>query len=154
MIRRASDADSNGILSCLRTAFEPYRKDYTQAAFEDTVLTVASLRERQKVMSVFVAVTELGEVIGTIACQALRGGEGHLRGMAVNPAWHSQGISKRLLDTAESELRAQGCTRITLDTTQYLQRAIRFYERNGYRASGRISDFFGMPLYEYVKPIA
>jgi hypothetical protein len=28
---------------------------------------------------------------------------------------------------------------------------MRFYERHGYRRSGRISDFFGMPLIEYVK---
>ena len=34
-----------------------------------------------------------------------------------------------------------------------LQRAIRFYERNGYRPSGRVADFFGMPLFEYVKPL-
>ena len=31
--------------------------------------------------------------------------------------------------------------------------AIRFYERNGYVASGRVGDFFGMPLYEYLKPL-
>ena len=29
----------------------------------------------------------------------------------------------------------------------------RFYERNGYRASGKVGDHFGMPLYEYVKAI-
>jgi len=28
---------------------------------------------------------------------------------------------------------------------------MRFYERHGYRRSGKIGDFFGMALIEYVK---
>jgi hypothetical protein len=30
---------------------------------------------------------------------------------------------------------------------------MRFYERHGYRRSGRVQDFFGMPLIEYAKDI-
>ena len=45
-----------------------------------------------------------------------------------------------------------GCQRIALDTTQPLERAMRFYEKNGYQRSGKVSDLFGMPLVEYVKP--
>jgi len=30
---------------------------------------------------------------------------------------------------------------------------MRFYEKHGYRRSGKVSDFFGMPLVEYVKPV-
>jgi GNAT superfamily N-acetyltransferase len=60
-------------------------------------------------------------------------------------------VGAGLLAVAERYLARQGCSRITLDTTQVLQRAIRFYERNGYVATGHVSDFFGMPLYEYAK---
>jgi hypothetical protein len=38
-----------------------------------------------------------------------------------------------------------------LDTTEPLQRAMGFYEKHGYRRSGKVSDFFGMPLVEYQK---
>src|SRR5262249_29899150 len=34
-----------------------------------------------------------------------------------------------------------------------LARAVRFYEAHGFRASGRLSDFFGMELIEYVKAL-
>jgi len=71
--------------------------------------------------------------------------------MAVRPAFHGQGVADRLLEAVEDELRARGCAVATLDTTEPLRRAVRFYERHGYRASGRISDFFGMPVFEYVK---
>jgi ribosomal protein S18 acetylase RimI-like enzyme len=151
LIRPAVDADVDGILSCLSSAFQPYEHEYTPAAFEDTILTRDTLRARMKVMSVFVAVAESGEIVGSIACHLMHEGEGHLRGLAVDPRGHGRGISQQLLDRAESELQAEGCRRVTLDTTQYLQRAIRFYERNGYRRSGAVGDFFGMPLYEYVK---
>jgi ribosomal protein S18 acetylase RimI-like enzyme len=152
-IRRATNADAQGILDCLRVAFEPYRASYTPQAFADTVLTPATVHQRLAAMSAFVAVSESGEIVGTIGCNLISPDEGHIRGMAVRPDSQGSGIAKRLLDAVESELRQRGCGRVSLDTTEPLQRAIRFYEKNGYRASGKVADFFGMPLFEYVKPL-
>ncbi len=153
VIRQSTPDDAAGILACLHSAFAAYQKDYTPAAFEDTVLTRETLIERQKTMAIFVAETASGAIVGTIACGVVGGDEGHLRGMAVHPAWHGFGIAQQLLERAETELRKLRCRRITLDTTEYLKRAIRFYERNGYKPSGKVSDFFGMPLHEYRKPL-
>jgi len=63
-------------------------------------------------------------------------------------------MAAMLLTAAEAELRSQHCTRITLDTTEPRARAMRFYEKYGYRRSGKVADFFGMPLFEYVKILA
>lgn len=82
------------------------------------------------------------------------GAEGHLRGVAVSPEWQGSGVATALLRAAENELRTNGCTFVTLDTTAPLKRATRFYEKHGFSASGRVSDFFGMPLYEYAKPLS
>ncbi len=150
-IRKAGSADTQGILECLRLAFEPYRLQYTPAAFEDTVLTPKTLEQRLADMCVFVAASSAGLIIGTIAYKLAETREGHIRGMAVHPDWLGSGAALRLLEAVESALRSQGCSRISLDTTQPLQRAIRFYERNGFRATGKVTDFFGMPLYEYLK---
>jgi putative acetyltransferase len=105
-------------------------------------------------MTVLVALSSMGEIVGTIGCAAAGKGEGHIRGMAVLPAWQGRGAAAKLLRAAEEELRARGCRRVTLDTTEPLKRAARFYEKNGYRASGRVADFFGMPLFEYIKHVA
>jgi putative acetyltransferase len=103
---------------------------------------------------VFVAVgRNNGDIVGTVACNMVSPQEGHLRGMAVLEAWQGAGVAQQLLEHAETELRLQGCARITLDTTEPLKRAICFYERNGFRLSGRVTDFFGMPLYEYLKSL-
>jgi ribosomal protein S18 acetylase RimI-like enzyme len=153
VIRRATRADLPAVLECLAAAFEPYRSRYTPAAFEDTVLTLETAARRLQEMTIFVAETEAQLIAGTIAVAAAGSGEGHVRGMAVYPAFQGSGVARQLLDAAERELKALGCSRVTLDTTQPLERAIRFYERCGYRATGVVRDFFGMPLFEYAKDL-
>lgn len=148
------ESDAFGILECLRIAFEPYRTQYTPGAFSDTVLTPETIQDRLGQMAVFVAVTATNQIVGAIACAVIDATEGHLRGMAVLPEWHGGGIAEELLQSAEAELAARRCSRITLDTTEPLQRAMRFYEKHGYVASGRTTDFFGMTLREYVKELS
>jgi putative acetyltransferase len=152
-IRRATREDAHGILLCLRSAFAPFESSYTPAAYADTVLSLETLEARLHAMLLFVAVSESGQIIGTIGCAPAPNAEGHLRGMAVLPEEQGAGLSEQLLACAETALRELGCLRVTLDTTAPLQRAVRFYERNGYRRTGRVTDFFGMPLYEYAKAL-
>ena len=153
-IRNANEADAPAILACLAAAFAPYRNSYTPAGFTDTVPTLETIQQRLTSMCVLVALNEAREIVGTIACSVIGQSEGHLRGMAVLPAWQGRGIAEQLLRTAENELLSRKCLLITLDTTEPLQRAMRFYERQGYRRSGKVTDFFGMPLHEYVKDFA
>lgn len=150
-IRQAAISDADGILNCLRAAFEPFRSAYTDGAYQDTVLTGESLARRLAEMTVLVAVGGSGRVIGTIACKVSGDAEGHLRGMAVLPECQGSGIAHQLLERAEAELMKEGCSRVSLDTTEPLERAMQFYEWHGYRRSGRTQDFFGMTLIEYGK---
>jgi N-acetylglutamate synthase-like GNAT family acetyltransferase len=148
-IRRADSNDGEAIVACLAAAFAPYCYSYTPAAFTDTVLDSRLVQRRLREMCVFVAVSE-GNVVGTLACSA-SDKEGHLRGMAVLPDWQGSGVASALLQAAETEIRTKHCKRVTLNTTEPLARAMRFYARHGFTRSGRVSDFFGMPLHEWVK---
>jgi len=148
-IRKASARDADGILACLWAAFERYRTQYTPEGFADTVLDSKTIQARLREMNVLVAVAE-EQIVGTIG-YGIKGEEGHLRGMAVHPDWQGTGVAQALLRAAENELQTNGCKFVTLDTTEPLKRATRFYEKNGFSASGRVSDFFAMPLYEYSK---
>ena len=118
------------------------------------MLTPETIRQRLATMCVFVATSQAGEIVGTVACNVVNSEEGHVRGMAVRPAWHGAGLASELLASVESELRDRKCSRISLDTTAPLKRATRFYEKHGYRRSGKVTDFFGMQLFEYVKELA
>jgi len=152
-IRTATLEDAAGILDVLRAAFVEYRCDYTEAAYLDTVLTRDSLRTRLANSMVFVALDHADQVVGTVSCNQINNREGHVRGMAVRPEWQGAGLAAQLLQCAEAELSERSCAVVTLDTTQPLRRAMRFYERNGYKASGKVRDFFGMPLMEYAKKL-
>jgi RimJ/RimL family protein N-acetyltransferase len=153
-IRNATADDCRGILECLASAFAPFRESYTPDAFLDTVLTPDTVKKRLQEMVVLVALLDTGGVVGTIGCKVVHEFEGHLRGMAVRPEWQGSGVAAELLARAEEELRNAGCSAITLDTTEPLKRAMWFYEKHGFRATGRVGKFFGMPLLEYRKEIA
>jgi len=105
-------------------------------------------------MVVLVAESPSGAILGTITGAPVVPPGGHLRGMAVRPAAQGTGVAEELLRAALEALRARGCQRVTLDTTMPLTRAARFYERHGFRKTGRVTDFFGMPLVEYARSIA
>lgn len=152
-IRCAASKDAAGMLDCLRLAFEPFRELYTHAAYEDTVLMPETMSLRLASMQAYVAVTDSDRVIGTIACSVVSKEKGHLRGMAVVPEWQGRGLAGALLKTAETALIEKGCSLVTLDTTEPLERAISFYKRNGFSATGKVTHYFGMPLYQYAKTL-
>ena len=152
-IRPALISDAEEIQACLRTAFAHFLDSYTREAFLDTVPTVENVRGRFHSMSLFVAEDGERKVIGTVAWYLKSAEEGYLRGMAVLPAWQGKGVAQQLLQAAEAHIRSHGCSRVGLDTTDPLERAIHFYEKQGYRRTGNIEDFFGMPLHEFVKDL-
>ena len=151
-VRHARASDAGGILRTLAAAFEPYRHAYPEAAFHDTILDAGLLQARMSRMAVLVAERD-GEIVGTIAAGHVDPAEGHLRGMAVSPACEGAGVGRRLLHRALDELTVAGCARVTLDTTSVLVRAQRFYERAGFARTGRIADFFGIPVHEFAMPL-
>ena len=152
-IRKATSDNCDGILECLASAFAPFRESYTPEGFLDTVLISETVQHRLQHMNIFVALRTDGSVIGTIGCKVEHAGKGHLRGMAVSPEWQGSRLAAELLARAEEELWNAGCSTITLDTIHPLRRAVRFYEKHGFRATGRVGDFFDMPLFEYRKHI-
>ena len=152
-IRRATVSDAPAILGCLAAAFAPYRQEYTGGAYQATILTPETVGRRLREMTVLLAVADTGEIAGTVAYAAIESGEGHLRGMAVDPAREGTGTASALLGAALAELRAARCARVTLETTAPLRRAIAFYRFHGFRPTGRVTDFHGMPLHQYARSI-
>jgi len=154
VIRRAREEDAHGLLDCLLCAFEEYREDYTEEAFGNTVLTHETLLRRFREMAVYLARSQDGTVAGTVSWSKVDSREGHLRGMAIRPAFQCRGLGRRLLQVVEQDMRAAGCSISTLNTTAVLRRAMRFYEMNGYRRTGRTREWFGMPIHEFSKDLA
>jgi ribosomal protein S18 acetylase RimI-like enzyme len=152
-IRRAHADDAPGIQRCLSSAFADLYDRYTPHAFDDTVPSVETVRDRVAKMLVLVAAAteHPSRIIGTLAALIRRGDHAHLRGMAVDPEAQGRGVATMLLHAIEAELRACGVERITLGVTAPLLRARLLYEANGFTRTGHVSSFFGMALFEYEK---
>ncbi|MFX0068796.1 MAG: GNAT family N-acetyltransferase [Promethearchaeota archaeon] len=153
-IRIAEVADAKGIHKVLLAAFEEYRDYYSPKGFADTVLSERLAKNRLNEMRVYVAVSRRGKVIGTIGWNRISSEVGHIRGMAVHPEWRGKaGPAAALLLKVEEAARTEGCSVLTLDTTEFQHRAHRFYEKHGFKKSGKENDFFGSLVYEYTKKI-
>ena len=111
------------------------------------------LPERLAKTTIYVAATDDCAVAGTVCWQKLGTDEGHLRGMSVRPSHRGSGLADRLLARVEADIRAAGCAWVTLDTTAFLLAAIRFYEKHGYRRTGKVTDLHGVPIYEFAKKL-
>ena len=149
----ASLRDREAVMRCLHEAFEPYRHFYPPEAYEDSTLSERNIEERFATMTVLVAEDIYGDVVGTIAWCKHKDGEGRIRGMAVLPSEQGSGAADALLKAAEDAMRRAGCKVATLDTTEPLVRAQKFYEKRGYVQWPERGDFYGMPLIRYAKPL-
>ncbi len=154
-IRRATMRDAKAIYEVLFAAFEEYRDYYTPEAFADTVLSEEAAKTRLNKLKVFVAIDQEKKVIGTIGWKKIGKEEGHIRGMAVHPVRQGKNSpAAALLYQVEEDACSVGCSIITLDTTEVLKRAQRFYQKHGYIQTGKIGDYFGMKIYGFAKKIS
>ncbi|MBD3353149.1 MAG: GNAT family N-acetyltransferase [Candidatus Lokiarchaeota archaeon] len=152
-VRKATVEDASAIHEILNAAFEKYRSYYTEEGFADTILSPQGVMERLQKMELYVAVIGNEKIVGTIGWTRITDEEAHIRGMAVHPDYHGTGIATALLKRTEQEIEKAGCNYITLDTTEVLKRAQRFYQKQGYERTGKVSDFFGMPIFEFSKKL-
>lgn len=153
-IIKAKPGDAKGIHEVLLAAFEEFRYFYSPEGFADTVMSDKAVVKRIESMTIYIAVDQNDEIIGTIGWQKLSENEGHIRGMAIHPKMQGKGnVAAELLRKVEEESKLQGCTILTLDTTEVLHRAQNFYRKNGFTKTGKKGDFFGATIFEFTKKL-
>ena len=151
-IRLETINDAKAVHEVLLAAFEEYRSFYSPEGFTDTVLSEEKAKDRIKETKVYVAVDHYGKIIGTIGWQKLNEIEGHIRGMGVIPSKQGRDSpATSLLRQVERDAQFENCKILTLDTTEILKRAQNFYEKNGFKKTGKIGKFFGSIIYEFAK---
>jgi GNAT superfamily N-acetyltransferase len=74
--------------------------------------------------------------------------EGHIRYMAVEPAYAGKGIGGRILEELESRARALGATRIVLNARE---KAIPFYRKHGYELVDQSGTLFGSIVHWWMR---
>jgi len=85
-------------------------------------------------------------LFGFLAVRTIaRAHEMELLNLAVGPAWRRKGFASALLDTALSECRNSGVQSVFLEVRESNQRAISFYNKHGFTASGRRPNYYRNP---------
>jgi len=149
-IRRAEDVDAEAIAALMFASFVEYRSLYTPEGFAATAITAKEVSIRSGEGPVWVAVS--GElIVGTVSVVS-KGDALYIRGMAVLPAARGQLIGELLLTHVERFAATNSFRRLLLSTTPFLDRAIRLYERFGFRRTEEgPNELFGTPLFSMEK---
>lgn len=71
-------------------------------------------------------------ILGFLVAIVRRGGLGHIITIDVLPTARRFGVGSRLLSSAESRLRASGCSIVQLETAVNNTSALSFYKRHGF----------------------
>lgn len=151
-IRRAIADDSPAIAAVLLAAFIEYESLYTPAAFAATTPVAEQILVRLTEGPIWVAL-QAEVVVGTLAA-VLKHESLYLRGMGIDPAARGARSGWQLLECAEAFASQHKCERMFLNTTPFLSRAIRLYEKFGFcRTAEGPHDLFGTPLFTMSKSL-
>jgi ribosomal-protein-alanine N-acetyltransferase len=88
------------------------------------------------------AVAKVGPTVVGYAGLMLAAGDGHVTTVAVDPAWHRQGIGTRLLLAISRAGIARGCTGLTLEVRVSNDAAQAMYRRFGYAPAGIRKNYY------------
>ena len=151
-IRLAVRSDASSISSLLSESFIEYKSLYTDDGFAATTPTREQIVDRMAEGPVWVALDE-DQIVGTVSVVP-KGESLYIRGMAVLPTARGQRIGELLLSHIDQFAAANGHERLFLSTTPFLTRAIRLYERFGFRRTDEGPlDLFGTPLFTMTKTL-
>jgi len=127
-VRKAELADLPDIVEIERASFDdPYPPEYLQML----------MRFNQ---GIFIVAERDGVAIG-YAAASMRGMEGHVLSIAVNPKERRRGVGRGLMGRVAEELKARGASRIVLESKKG-NPAIDFYLTLGFRQVGTIPGYY------------
>jgi len=149
-IRFATVSDAPAIALLLSESFAEYEALYTPAGYAATAITSEQIATRITEGPVWVAGRD-EIIIWTVSvlrkCSSL-----YIRGMAVLPAARGERVGELLLTHIEKFAIGEGCQRLFLSTTPFLDRAVRLYHGFGFRRTDEgPHDLFGTSLFTMEK---
>ena len=152
-IRRATADDAVSIASVMHAAFVEHASAYTPEAFAATTPTPEQIQHRMSEGPMWVALQD-NIIVGTVSVVP-KSAALYIRGMAILPTARGQSIGRQLLKQVEDFAAKHSYACLFLSTTPFLARAIRLYERCGFRRNDEgPHELFGTPLFTMEKTLA
>jgi GNAT superfamily N-acetyltransferase len=136
-LRRAQPTDLDRVRELLLLAYGGYASDMPAELFERYV---ADLPPDEGDLMRTVVIDAGGQILGTArlyppgaAGALLPADAAWVRAVAVHPDVEGAGIARRLMAWCEHQARHLGAAQLMLHTADFMARAVRLYERIGYR---------------------
>lgn len=142
-IRVAKPEDSEAIAAVLAKSFAEYKSSYTTAAYAATVPPVDEIKKRFGEGKIWAAIKN-NEIVGTVSIVP-KNDSLYIRSMAILPEARGNRIGEKLLKEIEDYAVAGNYRKLLLNTTPFLEQAIRLYETFGFALCGS-DDLYGTPL--------
>lgn len=151
-IKRAVREEVQEIHRVLSESFEPYRRSYTQEAYNVTVVSSEEIQKRidDPEIEVLVAVCD-DKIIGTATINLQAKEELYIASMGVRPATQGKGTGRRILEEIQRRAKQKKCKTISLECYEPLKSAIKLYERFGFRRTGRKRAYHGIEIFQMKK---
>ncbi|SEO51095.1 GNAT family N-acetyltransferase [Amycolatopsis saalfeldensis] len=122
------------------------QRDELDARYETAGHEAGPVPTAESITVFLVARDEDGKPTGCGGLRRLGPGEAEIKRMYVVPGARGSGLATRLLRALEEQARGHDITRLLLETGVRQPEAIRFYEREGYRAIDAFGAYREDPL--------
>ncbi|MDN5789192.1 GNAT family N-acetyltransferase [Pseudorhodobacter sp.] len=136
---RETDPASSATKTCLTAYFAEIAAAFPNG-FDPGPVNAADLQAQCPPLGSFLIAYQGTQPIG---CVALRGDGSDLaevKRLWVAPPARSLGLATRLMSAVEIRARTLGITRLQLDTSRHLPKAVAFYRRLGWAETTRYND--------------
>jgi ribosomal protein S18 acetylase RimI-like enzyme len=125
--------------------FDPHDEESVVQLWTDCGLVVPwnnphrDIQRKLKIQpEMFLVACSDSQIIATVMA-GYDGHRGWINYLAVHPQYQHSGIGRRMMDEAESRLRAAGCPKINLQVRSKNATVIEFYERIGFKTDDVVS---------------
>jgi putative acetyltransferase len=132
-IRSGSDADAAAAAAVVRQVLAEHGLRFEP---RDADVLAPEARFAAGGGAFFVAVDAADRVVGTAGLLRTGPASGEVRKMFLLPEARGRGVGRALLDAVLEAARDRGMEQLTLTTRRRFDRAIRLYERAGFRLAG------------------
>jgi ribosomal protein S18 acetylase RimI-like enzyme len=151
VFRKAKINDKEKIYNILLNSFKPYKKDYTEKGYYSTILSPEKIEERinENIFKIFV-VTIDKKIVGTVSILH-QDDRYYIRSMAVEPDYQNKGVGLFILENIFDIAKNENIKKISLESFKPLKKAVRFYEKHGFKKTGIIKDLYGNEIFEMIK---
>lgn len=136
---RSADPTDPMALASMRSYFAELAAIFPQG-FDPGPLTEESLSSMRAPEGHFLLAFDRATAIGCVGLRREDTSTGEIKRLWVAPAARQSGLARALMAEIEAQARAMGLSRLVLDTSRHLPKAVAFYHHQGWTEIARYND--------------